>query len=73
MLGRCFDRHILDMIELGIDRFVSMKEIKVSKFTQCFILRKRVKFIINNTTTVCLTLCLHLRLTKVSIYFGQFN
>ena len=28
--GRCFDGHILDMIELGIDRFTSMKDIKVT-------------------------------------------
>ena len=28
-LGRCFDGHILDMIELGIDKFISLNEIKV--------------------------------------------
>lgn len=31
VLGRCFDGHILDMIELGIDRFVSMQEMKTVK------------------------------------------
>ena len=29
LIGRCFDGHILDMIELGIDKFVSIKKIKV--------------------------------------------
>lgn len=31
VLGRCFDGHILDMIELGIDKFVSIKKIKTLK------------------------------------------
>ncbi|TMS12379.1 Ribosome production factor 2-like protein [Larimichthys crocea] len=29
--GRLFDFHVLDMIELGIDKFVSLSDIKVSK------------------------------------------
>lgn len=31
VIGRCFDGHILDMIELGIDKFKSMKDIKTVK------------------------------------------
>ena len=36
--GRLFDGHVLDMVEFGIDRFVSMMEIKVS-LTLSFFLR----------------------------------
>lgn len=28
-LGRMYDYHVLDMIELGIEKFVSLKDIKV--------------------------------------------
>ncbi|XP_020605600.1 ribosome production factor 2 homolog [Orbicella faveolata] len=31
VIGRCFDGHILDMIELGIDKFISLNEIKTRK------------------------------------------
>ena len=27
--GRCFDGHILDMVELGIEKFVALNEFKV--------------------------------------------
>ena len=36
--GRLFDGHVLDMVEFGIDKFVSMMEIKVS-LTLSFFLR----------------------------------
>lgn len=29
ILGRMYDYHVLDMIELGIEKFVSLKDIKV--------------------------------------------
>ncbi|KAL9969219.1 hypothetical protein ACROYT_G021412 [Oculina patagonica] len=29
VIGRCFDGHILDMIELGIDKFISLNDIKI--------------------------------------------
>ena len=29
LLGRMYDYHVLDMIELGIEKFVSLKDIKV--------------------------------------------
>lgn len=29
ILGRMFDYHVLDMIELGIEKFTSLKDIKV--------------------------------------------
>lgn len=32
LVGRCFDGHILDMIELGIDRYISMQDIKVRRW-----------------------------------------
>jgi len=31
ILGRLFDFHVLDMIELGIEKFVSLSDIKISK------------------------------------------
>lgn len=31
VLGRCFDGHILDMIELGIDKFLSLSQFKIQK------------------------------------------
>ncbi|KAJ8270774.1 hypothetical protein GJAV_G00119140 [Gymnothorax javanicus] len=31
IFGRMFDYHVLDMIELGVEKFVSLKEIKMSK------------------------------------------
>ncbi|NXN78408.1 RPF2 factor, partial [Bombycilla garrulus] len=31
IIGRMFDYHVLDMIELGVEKFVSLKEIKNSK------------------------------------------
>ena len=29
LLGRMYEYHVLDMIELGIEKFVSLKDIKV--------------------------------------------
>lgn len=29
LTGRMFDYHVLDMIELGVEKFVSLKDIKV--------------------------------------------
>lgn len=29
--GRLFDFHVLDMFELGIEKFVSLKDVKVSR------------------------------------------
>ncbi|KAK6490114.1 ribosome production factor 2-like protein isoform X1 [Huso huso] len=34
IFGRMFDFHVLDMIELGIEKFVSLKDIKNSKFPE---------------------------------------
>lgn len=31
VIGRCFDYHVLDMLEFGIDRFRSMKDFQTSK------------------------------------------
>ncbi|KAJ7363663.1 rRNA-binding ribosome biosynthesis protein rpf2 [Desmophyllum pertusum] len=31
VIGRCFDGHILDMVELGIDKFISLNQIKAQK------------------------------------------
>lgn len=32
LTGRMFDYHVLDMIELGVEKFVSLKDIKVRNF-----------------------------------------
>uniref|UniRef100_A0AAZ1X0M3 Ribosome production factor 2 homolog n=1 Tax=Oreochromis aureus TaxID=47969 RepID=A0AAZ1X0M3_OREAU len=34
IFGRLFDFHVLDMIELGIEKYVSLSEIKASKFPE---------------------------------------
>ncbi|KAG7508907.1 hypothetical protein JOB18_028386 [Solea senegalensis] len=34
IFGRLFDFHVLDMIELGIEKFVSLSEIKANKFPE---------------------------------------
>ncbi|RKP04900.1 Brix-domain-containing protein, partial [Thamnocephalis sphaerospora] len=35
VLGRMFDYHLLDMIELGVERFTSMRDFKVSSYRNC--------------------------------------
>lgn len=40
ILGRMFDYHVLDMIELGIEKFTSLKDIKVR--TSCIFFFKYI-------------------------------